>query len=113
KFPQAVTAGLFRPFIWDGASVFMLLSGLENLILLLLTLYIILRIGPFRFFRQMAEDPFLLFCFVFAVILAFFIGLTTANFGALVRYRIPLLPFFVFALMKIYLAYNQKRRRAA
>jgi hypothetical protein len=102
KFPQATAAGLYRPYLWDSATLFMLLSGLENLVLLLLTLYIILRVGPFRFFRQMAEDPFLLFCFAFAIILAFFIGLTTANFGALVRYRIPLLPFFVFALTIVY-----------
>ncbi len=44
----------------------------------------------------------------FAIVLSFFIGLTTANFGALVRYRIPLLPFFVFMLLYVY---ETKRKR--
>jgi hypothetical protein len=111
KFPQATAAGLYRPYLWDSNSIFMFFTGLENLVLLLLSLYVMFRVGPFRFLRQMMNDPFLLFCFVFAIILAFFIGITTANFGALVRYRIPLLPFFVFALLKIYFT-NRKAKRA-
>ncbi|MGC9331198.1 MAG: hypothetical protein ACP5DZ_04885 [Bacteroidales bacterium] len=110
KFPQAVAAGLYRPYLWDSATVFMLLSGLENLVLLFLTLYILLKIGPVKLFRQLGKDPYLVFCFAFAIILAFFIGLTTANFGALVRYRIPMLPFFVFALLKIYYV-NRKLKK--
>ncbi|MGM0649140.1 MAG: hypothetical protein ACQES1_01395 [Bacteroidota bacterium] len=110
KFPQAVIAGLYRPFIWDGTTIFMILSGLENLILLLLSLYILLRIGPIRFFRHLSKDPFLSFCFIFAVIMSFFIGLATANFGALVRYRIPLLPFFIFALLTIYFKYRKHKK---
>ncbi len=110
KFPQATTAGLYRPFLWDSRSPFMLFSGLENIVLLLLSLYVLFRIGLFRFIKQLTSDPFLLFCFVFAIVMAFFVGLTTANFGALVRYRIPLLPFFVFALLKVYVD-NKKYRK--
>jgi hypothetical protein len=107
KFPQAVVAGLYRPFLWDSASFFMLISGLENLVLLLLSLYVVFMVGPKHFFRKTGNDPFLVFCFVFAIILSFFIGLTTANFGSLVRYRIPMLPFFVFGLLMVY---QHKRR---
>ncbi|MEA3447319.1 MAG: hypothetical protein U9Q98_02565 [Bacteroidota bacterium] len=110
KFPQATAAGLYRPYLWDSATVFMLLSGLENLVLMFLTLYILIKIGPVKLLRQLGQDPYLVFCFVFAIILAFFIGLTTANFGALVRYRIPMLPFFVFALLKIYMV-NRKLKK--
>jgi hypothetical protein len=33
---------------------------------------------------------------------AFGVGLSTSNFGSLVRYRIPLMPFFATILMIIY-----------
>jgi hypothetical protein len=102
KFPKAVMAGLYRPFLWDAGNVLMLLTGVENFILLLLSLFIIFRVGPANFVRQIMAQPFLVFCFVFAIVLSFFIGLTTANFGALVRYRIPMLPMFVFALLYVY-----------
>lgn len=108
KSPQAVLAGLYRPFIWEAGNILMIFSGLENAILLLLTVFIILRVGILQFIRQLSKEPFLIFALVFAVVLAFFIGLTTANFGALVRYRIPLLPFFVFMLLFVY---QTKRRQ--
>jgi hypothetical protein len=106
KAPKAVIAGLYRPFIWESKNVFMLISGIENLIFLLLTIYIILRTGPIKVIKQILNEPFLIFCLVFAIIMAFFIGLTTANFGALVRYKIPLIPFFLFGLLLIF----QKRK---
>ncbi len=109
KSPKAITAGLYRPFLWESRNILMLLSGLENIVLLLLSLYIIIRVGIFKFIKQLLSDPFLMFCLVFSVILAFFIGLTTSNFGSLVRYRIPLLPFFVFMLL---IVYQKKRKRA-
>ncbi|MEA1873660.1 MAG: hypothetical protein U9N51_04405, partial [Bacteroidota bacterium] len=94
KAPQAIVAGLYRPFLWEAGNILMIFSGLENFVLLLLSLFIIFRIGPLNFIKQLSKEPFLIFAIVFAVVLSFFIGLTTANFGALVRYRIPLLPFF-------------------
>lgn len=102
KFPKAIIAGLYRPFIWESKSALMLISGIENLLFLLLTVYIILRTGPIKVIRQILHEPFLIFCLVFAIIMAFFIGLTTANFGSLVRYRIPLIPFFLFGLLLIF-----------
>jgi hypothetical protein len=102
KAPQAVVAGLYRPFLWEAGNVLMIFSGLENFVLLLLSLFIIFRVGPLNFIRQVSKEPFLIFAIVFAIVLSFFIGLTTANFGALVRYRIPMLPFFVFMLLMVY-----------
>jgi hypothetical protein len=39
-----------------------------------------------------------MFCFSFAIFFAFSVGLTTSNFGSLVRYKIPATPFFMAAL---------------
>jgi hypothetical protein len=36
---------------------------------------------------------------VFAIIFAFSVGFTSYNFGSLSRYRIPLLPFYVGAIL--------------
>ena len=107
KFPQAVMAGLYRPFLWESGNLLMIFSGLENILLLLLSLYVLLRAGPLKFIKQVFSDPFIAFCLIYAIILSFFIGLTTANFGALVRYRIPMLPFFTFALIMI--CFNTKK----
>jgi hypothetical protein len=54
------------------------------------------------------KDPMLMSFFVFAVMFAFFVGLTTANFGALVRYKIALLPFFNIVLFRMKYVLNTK-----
>ncbi|MDD4748076.1 MAG: hypothetical protein PHW19_12435, partial [Salinivirgaceae bacterium] len=102
------------PFLYCTHSVlllfhifYMLLSGLENLALLLLTLYVFIRIGFRRLFRELGENPFLIFCFVFSISMALGVGLSTSNFGALVRFKIPLIPFLAMALLIIIQNYKQ------
>jgi hypothetical protein len=100
KTPEAIIAGLYRPFIWEANTDLMVISGLENLILLGFTLYIFLFSGKFlRNTKNIIYDPLLIFIFLYSIFFAFSIGLSTANFGALVRYRIPLLPFFTTGLI--------------
>lgn len=95
KLPVATIAGLYRPFIWESRSPVMLLSGIENLFLLLFTLYSLIRLRVFGLFTSTFKDPILTLCFTFSIFVAFIVGFTTANFGALVRYRMPILPFFL------------------
>lgn len=99
KFPVAVTAGLYRPFLWDVRNPVMLISAIENTILLLLSFRVFFRLGPFRFFGTIFSNPLLIFSFIFVIFFSFSVGLSTANFGALVRYRIPCTPFFMSLLM--------------
>jgi hypothetical protein len=98
KFPQAVVAGLFRPFLWDVTNPVMLISAIENTFLIFLTLRVLLKVGPINFFSLIFKEPLLIFSFVFAIFFSFSVGLTTANFGALVRYKIPALPFYLCTL---------------
>ncbi len=100
KSPQAVTAGLFRPFLWESRNVLMLMSGLENFLLLLLSLFIIIK-GRLKIVKYLYDDSFLLVLFISSVTFAFFVGLTTANFGALVRYTIISKILFVILLLQI------------
>ncbi len=98
KAPQAIVAGMFRPFLWDSRNVLMLISALETFVLFVLLCYVMFRLGLRRMCKVIFRNPFLIAAFVFMVTYAFFVGLTTANFGALVRYRIPVIVFFALIL---------------
>jgi hypothetical protein len=108
--PAAIMAGLYRPYLWEARNPVMLLSGLENLFLLLVTFYVFFRAGPVFFFNELSKEPFIIFCFMFSIVMAWGIGLSTSNFGALVRFKIPLLPFFLMAWLFVLDIYNKKRK---
>jgi len=98
KAPISIVSGLFRPFIWEVQNVVMFISGIETLILFLVSLYIIIKVGFFRTIKFIFKEPLLIFSFLFVISFSYSVGLSSANFGALVRYRIPQLPFFVMGL---------------
>lgn len=102
KAPIAITAGIARPFLWEARSILMIFSGLESTFFIILIAFTIYKSSFVRFFTIIYNDPFVMSCFVFAIMFAFFCGLTVANFGALVRYKIALLPFFTFVLFRVY-----------
>lgn len=102
KAPKAITAGMFRPFLWDTRNGLMLISALETLALFLLLCYVLFHFGLRRLCKVIIHNPFLISAFVFMVTYAFFVGLTTANFGALVRYRIPVIVFFALILAVVW-----------
>ncbi|QIX62525.1 hypothetical protein HER32_15600 [Hymenobacter sp. BT18] len=96
--PQAVAVSLFRPFLWEAKSPIMLLSALEASVFLYMTLTLFWRTGLVRSFKLIAATPILTFCFIFAIVLAVGVGTNSGNFGTLVRYKIPLMPFYMAAL---------------
>lgn len=98
KAPIAITAGLFRPFIWEANNILMIFSGLENFILLILTVFLVLKTGIISSIKIFINNPFLMAGLAFIIVFALMVGLTTANFGALVRYKIPLIPFWTMIL---------------
>jgi hypothetical protein len=100
-FFPAINAGLFRPFVWESRSVVLMMAGLENAFLLFFTLYILYKTKIKGTVKIISKNPILLFCITFTILFAFMIGLTTSNFGALVRFKIPILPFFVSTLFII------------
>ncbi len=98
KFPQAVFAGLYRPSLFEVNNVVMLLTALENTFLLLLTLYIMVRSRIFFLITLLLKNSMLQMFLMFSVSYAFMIAITTPNFGAMVRFKIPLLPMFLSGL---------------
>lgn len=109
-FPRAVTATLFQPFIYQVRNPVMLLSALESALFLLGTFFIFLKMGFFRFMGYILNQPFLLMCLVFSIFFAFAIGISTYNFGSLVRYKIPALPFYGIAMLIPYMLYRSRKK---
>lgn len=108
--PAAVGTTFFRPFIWEAHKISQLLAACESLVLMFFTLYILLKAGPFKFVHWIFKDPLIMYCFLFAVVFGLFVGASTLNFGTLVRYKIPCLPFYSISL---FLIYEKVKERAA
>lgn len=111
KFPMATVTGLFRPFLWETKNIVMVLSGIENLIILGFTFFVLLK-KPVTALTNLVVNPLVLFCLIFAIFFAFSVAISTSNFGALVRLRIPMMPFLLSGLMivnygKTYLTMNK------
>lgn len=111
--PAAITATLFRPYLWESKKISTLLSSLESLVLMLFTIYVFFKAGPFRFAGGIIKDPMILYCFCFSILFALFVGATTLNFGTLVRYKIPCMPFYIIALVLIAERINPKKTEPA
>ncbi len=107
--PLAIFTAIYRPLFWEIGSPVMVISVLENTILLLFTFYLLLNIGPFSLIRILLSEPFLLYAFVFSVLFAFGVGIAGTNFGALVRYKVPLMPFFLPMIFLIYRISKEKK----
>lgn len=112
KAPQAINAGLFRPYIWEARNPFMLLSALENAFLLLASIFILIKLKPARIIKILGQNPYILFAMLFSIFFAFTIGLSTSNFGSLVRYKIPIIPFYVSSLV-IMLSYHRQLQNSS
>lgn len=99
--PAAVIATFYRPFLWESRKISTLLSSLESMMIMFFTLLVLYRAGPLEFFRSIRKDPLIMYCILFALLFGLFVGATTPNFGSLVRYKIPCMPFYVIALYLI------------
>jgi len=105
--PVAIFAGLFRPTLLDVKNPIMMISAVENTVLMLFLLYMLYSVGIFSFAKYVFMKPMILFSIVFAVFFAFAVGLTTSNFGSLVRYKIPSVPFLLASLYMM--RYNKEK----
>lgn len=95
KAPAAINASLFRPFVWEAKNPVMMLAAIENLYVLFLTIYLVFKLKVINIFLLIRKNSLLIFSLLFSIFFAFSVGIATANFGALVRYKIPLIPFYL------------------
>ncbi len=109
--PAAIIATFYRPFIWESRKLSTLLSSLESLMIMIFTLQIFFKVGIRQSLQFIRNDPALLYCILFALLFGLFVGATTPNFGSLVRYKIPCMPFYVIALFLIQDKFNQLQKK--
>jgi len=100
--PLAIFTALYRPMFFEIGSPLMVISALENTILLLLTLILFFKTNPRKVIRIILSEPLILYSIFFSLLLAFGVGMASTNFGALSRYKIPLMPYYFSALYLIY-----------
>ncbi|MFB9864454.1 hypothetical protein [Rufibacter immobilis] len=109
--PQAIFVTLYRPFIFEVKNPIMLLSAIESSWFILLTFTMFKRKGFMKTFNLIAKYPFLTFCLLFSILFSLGVGLTSGNFGTLVRYKIPMLPFYASLLLILSSAQKKKRKK--
>ncbi|MDA3819971.1 MAG: hypothetical protein PF590_05885 [Candidatus Delongbacteria bacterium] len=95
--PTGFFNSMFRPHFLEWNSPLMLVAGIEKLILLIMLVYAC--IWPRNVSKK--EIKFLLFSLSFILILFVTTGLSTPVLGALVRYNIPAMPFFVAGIIML------------
>jgi hypothetical protein len=106
--PQAIIVSIFRPFLFEARNPVMLLSAMETALFLYLTITLFFRTGILKSFQLIASQPILTFCFLFSIVLAIGVGTNSGNFGTLVRYKIPLMPFYLGGLYIMQFQSKQK-----
>ena len=113
--PQAIIISLYRPFLFEVRNPLMLLSAIEGSVFIYFTILFIYKVGFFKTFKFIGAKPILTFCMIFSLAMAFAVGTNSGNFGSLVRYKIPLMPFYLAALfiMQAHLKRPKKVARLA
>lgn len=100
--PAGINITLFRPYPWEYIKPIILLASAESMTFLYFTLYILFKGGFGKAVKIIWKTPILQFCLLFSFLFAFMVGISAANFGTLVRYKIPCLPFYALFLALLY-----------
>ena len=83
--PAALNHSFLRPYITEGKSPLLLISALENLMMIVLLLGALFN---YRSLFKILNNPLWMLLISFAVINYLIIGFTVPFFGAIIRYRI-------------------------
>ncbi|TAL61925.1 MAG: hypothetical protein EPN85_03650 [Bacteroidetes bacterium] len=94
--PVAFSNTFLRPYIFETKNPLMLLSAIENCLILVITFVCVLFC-----YKNVPNRHLVYFCLTTVILLFALIGLTTPVMGASVRYKIPVLPFLLIAFLLI------------
>ena len=83
--PSALNHSFLRPYITEGKSPLLLISALENLLMIFI---LVLAVIKYRVLHKMLKHPLWMLLISFAIINYIVIGYTVPFFGAIIRYRI-------------------------
>ena len=93
NLPLSLFGGLFMPLPWQGVNIFVIATGILNLILLLFFIRKLSSTFKKGVTRILSWELSMVF---YIVILGILIAYTTPNFGTLERYKISYIGFFTF-----------------
>lgn len=100
KMPIGFYTTYFRPHLWEVKKPIVLFSALESFFILTLTIWALIKNGK-NILLLIRQDLFAKLAMYYSIVLGIIIGLTTFNFGTLIRYKVPVVPFawlFIFLL---------------
>lgn len=100
KMPIGFYTTYFRPHLWEVKKPIVLFSALESFFILAFTVFTLIKNGKY-ILQLVRQDLFARLSMYYSIVLGIIIGLTTFNFGTLIRYKVPVVPFawlFVFIL---------------
>ncbi|PCJ01400.1 MAG: hypothetical protein COB15_00315 [Flavobacteriales bacterium] len=101
KIPASINVTFFRPYLWEVRNASTLLGAFEAIVLTLYSLWLVLKFR-LKLFRLIFRNKDILFLLIFALIFGVVVGISSYNFGALSRYKMPAQMFYVIALILIY-----------
>lgn len=91
-FPEAVVTVLFRPFPFEAHGLTVLVSSMEGLLLIGLTVQSRRRLAQLP--RILRQNQYVLFCVLYALLFVFAFS-NFSNFGILARERVQMLPMYL------------------
>ncbi len=94
KSPLAFAVTYFGPFPWELNSPVMLITALESYLFILLFIRG-LYLYRWRLFQLVNRNNLIIFSMVFTIIFGVVVGISSYNYGALARFKIQAMPFFL------------------
>lgn len=104
--PNALLNSFFRPFFGDITSVIVIPALIENILIVLLMI-----LSALFFNLKKVKNNLLIILFIASFVITLFIlvGMTTPVLGALVRYKVPALP-FLFMLFLFFIDFEKIKK---
>lgn len=101
KIPASLNVTFFRPYPWEAKSIVVVLTSVESMVIFLFFIYILIRYN-FKIISIMRTEYFLRSLIPFIIIFGYVVGFTSYNFGALARYKMPIMSLFIVLMIYIH-----------
>jgi hypothetical protein len=106
---RSLNVALFRPYLWEVPNLIAIANALESFVVLFFSVYLLIQLKITGFFKFAFQNRVLTFALIFTLLLAPLAGLVSFNFGTLVRYKAPLVPFYYTYLMLLFLRAKERK----
>jgi hypothetical protein len=110
--PLALLNALARPSIFDVRNGSQLMAALETTVLVLMAASLLWRNKIRDVVREVVRTPVIAAASVFVLTFGIAVGLSTTNLGSLSRYRAPMMPMYVAAMLLVRARMRRKATQA-